>query len=147
MRIVAPIAIALVLAASLAACGEDSDSEGASEPGDPGSESAETSAAGERFPSVVEVTAEPTGERTFTLAVTISSPYDSPERYADGWRVMTPDGEPIAEHELLHDHAAEQPFTREQTGVEVPPGVTEVVVEGRDSESGFGGETQRVELP
>jgi hypothetical protein len=127
--------IGLALLAGVAACGGSE------------SEPTETGAADDRFPSVLEVAAEPTGERTFNFSVTISSPYDSPERFADGWRILTPDGEPIAEHELLHDHAGEQPFTREQLGVEVPAGLTEVVVEGRDSENGYGGRTRTVELP
>ena len=140
------MAIIVAVAAGLSACGgsdSDGDDEGSAgqEPG------TEAGGADDRFPSVLEVAAEPTGERTFTFAVTISSPYDSPERFADGWRILTPDGETIAEHTLLHDHAAEQPFTREQTDVEVPSGVTEVMVEPRDSENGYGGRKGRVELP
>jgi hypothetical protein len=139
--------LAITLGLGLVACG-DSDSGD----GDEGSAAQEpgvttTEGAGDRYPSVLRVTAEATGEGTFTFSVTISSPYDSPERYADGWRILTPDGEQIAEHELTHDHASEQPFTREQSGVEVSPELTEVVVEGRDSKNGYGGKRERVALP
>ena len=84
---------------------------------------------------------------TYTLAVTISSPYDTPERYADGWRVLGPDGEVLGTHELAHDHAGEQPFTRTQTGLVIPDGVDEVRVEGRDLEHGYGGTTVVVAVP
>ncbi len=43
-------------------------------------------------------------------------------------------------------HAGEQPFTRVQSGVTVPAGVEEVVVEGRDRVNGFGGMTRTVRL-
>ncbi|MBA3417114.1 MAG: hypothetical protein ACR2KO_02265 [Geodermatophilaceae bacterium] len=101
----------------------------------------------QQFPDVVEVVAGRAEDGTFTFDVTMSSPYDTPERYADGWRILGPDEEVYAEMTLDHDHAAEQPFTRTQTGVEIPDGVTSVVVEGRDLENGYGGGTQTVDLP
>lgn len=107
---------------------------------------AENGGESQRFPDVVDVTVQPSGE-TFSFDVTITSPYDSPERYADGWRVKGPDGTVYGEHELLHDHAGEQPFTRTQTGVSIPEGVSEVVVEGRDQRNGYGGATKNVRLP
>jgi len=77
----------------------------------------------------------------------MSSPYDSPRRYADGWRVLGPDAEVLGSHMLLHDHANEQPFTRTQRGLVVPDGVAEVTVEGRDLEFGYGGGTIVVAVP
>lgn len=110
---------------------------------DPTGSSAGTDAP--RFPDVVG--AELTGDGdTFSLAVTISSPYDTPERYADGWRVLAPDGTVLGEHTLGHDHASEQPFTRQQTGLEIPDGVGAVTVEGRDQANGYGGTTVDVEV-
>jgi hypothetical protein len=100
----------------------------------------------QRFPDVIDVEVRRAGE-AHDFDVTISSPYDTPERYADGWRVKDPDGTVYGEHELLHDHAAEQPFTRTQTGVVIPEGVTEVIVEGRDRRFGYGGKTVTVALP
>lgn len=72
------------------------------------------------FPDVIEAELSPDGEE-FSVSVTISSPYDSPERYADGWRVLTPDGAVLAEHTLHHDHASEQPFTRSRGPFDFPP--------------------------
>lgn len=100
----------------------------------------------QRFPDVVGAELSPSGD-TWTLEVTVSSPYDTPERYADGWRVLAPDGEVLGEHELSHDHADEQPFTRTQTGLEIPAGVDTVVVEGRDQDNGYGGGTVEVDVP
>lgn len=101
----------------------------------------------ERFPDVLDVQVTTTGDRTFSFAVTISSPYDSPDRYADAWRVATTDGTVLGVRELLHDHAGEQPFTRMLTGVTIPPDVAEVIVEARDQVSGWGGETMTVAVP
>lgn len=99
-----------------------------------------------RHPDVVDVTVERAGD-TYSFTVTISSPYDTPDRYADGWRILGPDGTVYGEHTLAHDHAGEQPFTRTQTGVSIPDGVTEVTVEGRDQRYGYGGATVTVPLP
>jgi hypothetical protein len=47
-----------------------------------------------------------------------------------------PDGSVYGEHTTLaHDHANEQPFTRTQSGVEVPNEVDQVTVEERDSKT------------
>ncbi|WP_347754153.1 hypothetical protein [Agrococcus sp. ProA11] len=103
-------------------------------------------AADQRFPEVLDAELTATGD-DFTVAVTISSPYDSPERYADGWRVLTADGTVLAEHELTHDHASEQPFTRTSSPFAIPDDVVEVTVEGRDLANGYGGDTVTVAVP
>lgn len=100
----------------------------------------------QKFPDVVKAELKPSGDQ-FSIAVTISSPYDTPERYADGWRVMTESGDVLAEHELAHDHANEQPFTRERGPFTIPDDVTTVVVEGRDQANGYGGKTVTIEVP
>lgn len=98
------------------------------------------------YPDVVEVTVtESAGEYTFE--VTVSSPYDSPERYADAWRVVGSDGVTYGVRELLHDHSAEQPFTRTLGGVVLPAGVDSVTIEARDQVYGWGGATVTVSLP
>ncbi|QYH34530.1 hypothetical protein [Salinibacterium sp. M195] len=99
------------------------------------------------FPDVEHVEVSESGTNTFDFAVTISSAYDTPEQYADGWRVLSPDGAVLGEHTLTHDHASEQPFTRTQSGVEIPEGIAEVTIEGRDQTNGYGGTTVAVELP
>lgn len=62
----------------------------------------------------------PRGRRAYAIAVTLSSPYDTPDRYAHGWRVLASDGTELGEHTLAHDHAGEQPCTRTQSGLEIP---------------------------
>ena len=103
-------------------------------------------ASDQNFPDVIAVDATRNGD-DWTFAVTISSPYDTPERYADGWRVVGPDGTVYGERLLAHDHAAEQPFTRSQTGIAIPDDVPLVVVEAHDSENGWGGATVEYEVP
>lgn len=93
------------------------------------------------FPDVIAVEAKPEGENAWTFSVTLSSPYDSPERYADSWRVVGPDGTVYGERFLTHDHASEQPFTRSESGIEIPAHVLTVTVEGRDQINGWGGTT------
>jgi hypothetical protein len=100
----------------------------------------------QQFPDVLAAALQRSGDR-WTVAATISSPYDTPERYADAFRVLAPDGTVLGVRELLHDHAGEQPFTRSLDGVDIPPGVDEVTVEGRDLVHGWGGATVTVDVP
>jgi len=102
-------------------------------------------AAEQRFPDVVDVVATETAVG-WDVDVTLSSPYDTPERYADAWRIVAPDGTVLGVRELLHDHQFEQPFTRSLGGVEIPDDVDVVTVEGRDSTHGWGGATVEVAL-
>lgn len=156
--------IVAVAAIALAACGSDDDA-GTSGPTDSaaptadddpsaGTSSGSTTDVGvdddgqdvaELFPDVIDATAEFDGA-AWTISATLSSPYDSPDRYADAWRVVGPDGSVYGERILTHDHANEQPFTRSQSGIEIPDEVTEVTIEGRDQISGWGGDTVTITL-
>lgn len=130
-------AIMTLLAVLLAAC--------SASPASPASTPDAATVSDQRFPDIVDV--EVTGSAaTYSFAVTVSSPYDTPERYADAFRVRGADGTEYGVTELTHDHATEQPFTRSLSGVALPAGVTSVVVEGRDQANGWGGGTQTVEL-
>ncbi|GGX89533.1 hypothetical protein GCM10007160_16120 [Litchfieldella qijiaojingensis] len=101
----------------------------------------------QKFPDVVDVQVAASGDNRFDFDVTVSSPYDSPERYADAFRIMSADEEVFGVRELLHDHASEQPFTRRLSGVEIPTDISEVIVQARDKTHGYGGDTMQVELP
>ncbi len=98
------------------------------------------------FPDVIEAELSDEGD-TYSLKVTMSSEYDTPERYADGWRVLDAKGNELGTMELGHDHASEQPFTRSQSDLEIPDGVETVTIEGHDLENGYGGATVDVDVP
>ncbi len=101
----------------------------------------------QKFPDVVAVTVRAVGADAFDFDVTVFSPYDTPRRYADAFRVLGSDGAVYGERKLLHDHAGEQPFTRDLHGVRIPRAVRGVVVQARDQRYGYGGRTVAVELP
>lgn len=101
----------------------------------------------QKYPDVIAAKVQASGPETFDFDVTVSSPYDTPQRYADSIRVMGRDGAVYGEHRLLHDHADEQPFMRDLYGVKIPRGVRLVVVQGRDQRFGYGGKTLEVTLP
>ncbi len=101
----------------------------------------------QKFPDVVAVKVQARGANRFDFDVTVSSPYDSAERYADAFRVLGKDGTVYGERELLHDHAGEQPFTRDLHGVNIPSGIRSVTVQARDQKFGYGGKFREVLLP
>ena len=146
-RLVAAV-MAPVVTTGLAACGGAGD-EAAQTPPPPSAGAAASPSDGASYPDVVDVTVRSDGTG-YTFDATISSPYDSPERYADAFRVRTPDGTVLGVRELTHPHQDEQPFTRSLSDVEVPDDVDRLIVEGRDLVNGWGGATvaiDRSELP
>lgn len=151
MRI-APLVVALVIVMVAAACGGDDGGSDASPPQAPASATATDDGqmvvvAGDAFPDVVAAEIAPSGDGLWTVRATISSPYDSPERYANAWRVLDGDGNVLGVRELAHDHASEQPFTRSLAGVEIAADVPTVTIEGRDQANGWGGTTFELDVP
>jgi len=138
------VVVATVLLLSIAACGGSSATTDTSATGTSATGTSATGAE-QRFPDVVAAVATQT-DAGWDFDVTVSSPYDTPERYADAWRVVGPDGAVLGVRELAHDHAGEQPFTRSLRGVQIPAGVDSVVIEGRDQANGWGGATVVVVL-
>lgn len=147
----------MVVTLALVSCGSDDDPTGAEsvqeEPATADSESqidtpatATPDATSEQqFPDVIDATATD-ANGSWTFNVTVSSPYDTPERYADGWRILGPDGTEFGFRLLTHGHASEQPFTRSLSNVSIPDDVGVVTIEGRDQANGFGGETFELQL-
>ncbi len=141
----------LLMATIMTACGRDDASNSTTN----STEAPESSAAApvptaendseQRYPDVIDATAERVGDR-WSFSATISSPYDTAERYADAWRVVAPDGTVLGVRELAHDHAAEQPFTRSLGAIAVPATVRIVTIEARDLVHGWGGATVDIDL-
>lgn len=135
----------------LAGCGSDVTSNNEGTSGAAGgsttaSSDASSSTANADYPDVLAAELTSDGD-SYSLSVTMSSEYDTSDRYADGWRVLDSEGNELGTWELGHDHAGEQPFTRTQSGLEIPGDVAEVTVEGRDQANGYGGGTVTVEVP
>jgi hypothetical protein len=90
---------------------------------------------------------------TWTFHVTVEHPDTGWEDYADGWDVLTPEGQVLVRNPndpftrlLLHPHENEQPFTRSQSGIAIPEGVTQVRVRAHDLVDGYGGREVVVDL-
>lgn len=147
------ISLAATSALTLAACSNaqetaDEVADNATEQASSAVESATgDAAADQKYPDILSAELSGPDGTEYDIAVTVSSPYDSPDRYADGWRVLDEDGNVLAEHELAHDHANEQPFTRSRGPFVIPEGVAKITVEGHDQEHGYGGETITIDVP
>jgi hypothetical protein len=94
---------------------------------------------------VLQVKATRSGE-TWSFSVTVQHADEGWDHYSDRWEVLTTDGELLATRVLAHPHVGEQPFTRGMAGIEIPGGVTEVVVRARDLVHGYGGKELTVDL-
>ncbi len=102
---------------------------------------------------VLYVRATQAQDSSWTFAVTVQHPDSGWDNYADGWDVITPDGVvllPIPTSSftrlLEHPHVEEQPFTRSQSGIVIPPQVTSVRVRAHSLVGGYGGREVIVDL-
>jgi hypothetical protein len=102
---------------------------------------------------VLHVKAVQAADGTWTFHVTVRHPDTGWDDYADGWDVLTPDGTVLKPDPdspftrlLLHPHENEQPFTRSQSGIIIPSGVTQVRVRAHDLVDGYGGREVEVDL-
>ena len=87
------------------------------------------------------------GSAGWTFHVTVRHRDQGWDHYADRWQVVRPDtGEVLGERILLHPHDTEQPFTRSQSGIQIPVGETRVLVRAACQVHGFGGTEVLVDL-
>jgi len=95
------------------------------------------------------VAVKPTREsaNSWRFDVTVKSNDRGWDYYADAFEVLTPEGKLLGRRILYHPHETEQPFTRELTGVKIPPQVKSVVVRARHKPRGYDGATMTVRLP
>ena len=90
---------------------------------------------------------------SWTFHVTVTHPDTGWDDYTNGWDIVLADGGVIKPEgssqftrTLLHPHVDEQPFTRSQSGIRIPLGVTKVRVRAHDIVDGFGGKEIEVDL-
>ncbi len=98
------------------------------------------------LPVVEDVAATRVGDY-WTFDVTLTHPDTGEEHYADAWDIHDTEGNPLGVRILGHPHVDEQPFTRSLSNVEIPEGVTEVVVRGRCNVDGWATDTYTFTLP
>ena len=96
-------------------------------------------------PRIEGVTAQ-AGANGWRFDVTIRHPDTGWDHYADGWRVLDMDGTVLGMRVLHHPHETEQPFTRSLSGVRVPAGARQVMIEARDNIDGWTGQPMTFDL-
>jgi hypothetical protein len=156
-----PVALALIALLFLTGCQPSRTPEAgpettpaASLPAEPSAtEISPTLTKGKGNADVLHVRAVQARDGTWTFHVTVQHPDTGWEDYADGWDVLTPGGTVLKPDPdspftrlLLHPHENEQPFTRSQSGIVIPPGVTEVRVRAHALVDGYGGREVVVDL-
>ena len=87
-----------------------------------------------------------TDANRWSVSVTLQHADTGWDHYADDWRVVDGQGNILGDRVLLHPHVDEQPFTRSQSGLEIPDGTDTVTVRAHDLVDGYGGQTINVDL-
>jgi hypothetical protein len=96
-----------------------------------------TALAGEA--DILDATASREPGGTWRISATVAHADTGWDHYADRFEVLAPDGTVLGTRVLLHPHVTEQPFTRTLTGLDIPDGVTKIVLRAHDSVHGYGG--------
>jgi len=97
--------------------------------------------------AVLDATVIANANGTYGVSASIFHKDEGWSHYADKFDVLTPNGKVIGTRVLYHPHVNEQPFTRTLGSVQVPVGVTEIIVRAHDLIHGDGKRTFRVKLP
>lgn len=95
---------------------------------------------------VVDATISSLGDGRYRIDATVAHADTGWDHYADAWEVTTPEGEILGVRVLAHPHVNEQPFTRSLT-LEIPAGVTMVILQANDSVHGGGGARFELQVP
>ncbi len=99
------------------------------------------------YAQVLFVTAEKTGDETWSFDVKVRHADTGWDHYANLWEVVEPEsGDVLGSRELLHPHVDEQPFVRSLRDVKVPESVKNVLVRARCNKHGFEGKQVVVDL-
>jgi hypothetical protein len=99
------------------------------------------------YAQVIFVRASQSSDGSWRFDTTVRHNDQSWDDYADAWQVVHPDSKAvIAERILTHPHDEEQPFTRSQANIIIPPALNQVVVRAKDNVEGFGGQEIIVDL-
>lgn len=96
---------------------------------------------------IINVAVRHAGSNVYDFDVTVRSNDTGWDRYADRIEVLGPDGAVLGTRVLLHPHETEQPFTRDLYGVQIPPGIRQVVLRAHHKPVGYDGMTMTVDLP
>ncbi len=93
------------------------------------------------YAQVVYVNAFETSKGVWRFDVTLRHNDEGWNHYATSWQVVNPETmEILSERVLAHPHVDEQPFTRSQGTIKIPPTLSEVLVRAKCQRHGFGGQ-------
>ena len=98
------------------------------------------------FAQVVFVQATQNSSGLWKFDTTVRHNDEGWAHYADAWQVVDPQGNVLAERILTHPHDTEQPFTRSQSNIDIPPEISRVIVRAKCNVHGFGGQEVVVDL-
>ena len=87
------------------------------------------------------------GNGVWSFSVTVKHADEGWEHYSNRFEVVGHDGKVLGVRTLLHPHETEQPFTRAQSGIVVPEGMSRVLVRAKCSVDGWAGKTVVHDLP
>ncbi len=88
-------------------------------------------------PAKIENATATASGNAWTVSVTLRHGDAGWVDYAYGLRVFTEDGTILGTRTLFHPHVNEQPFTRSQSGIEIPADMAQVFIEASTNTDGW----------
>ncbi|MEO0635975.1 MAG: hypothetical protein AAFY73_04945 [Pseudomonadota bacterium] len=96
---------------------------------------------------VVDVNVRERSDGSFLFEVTVSHADEGWDHYANAFEIVDESGAVLGTRVLAHPHVNEQPFTRSLNSVQVPAGLSKVIVGAVDNVHDRTGKTMTVTLP
>ena len=98
------------------------------------------------YAQVTYVSARQNDDDTWCFSTSVRHNDQGWKHYADGWAVIDTEGNVLGYRKLGHPHDNEQPFTRRQCNINIPAGISTVIVRAKCNNHGFGGKAILVNL-
>ncbi len=91
------------------------------------------------YARVTYVKAVQSDDATWCFYTTVRHNDEGWNHYANAWQVLDDHDNEIGLRTLMHPHDEEQPFTRNQCNIKIPPGAKKVRVRAKCNVHGYGG--------
>ena len=97
--------------------------------------------------SVLDATVEAEPGGTYAFTATVNHDDKGWTDYADRFDILTPEGKVIASRTIYSPHVGKMPVVRSIAHIDVPIGITQVIIQAHSSADGPGTRTVILKLP
>ncbi|RZQ51587.1 hypothetical protein C1E23_18700 [Pseudoalteromonas phenolica] len=99
-----------------------------------------------KFAQVTHVVATQQSDSSWCFSTSVRHNDQGWKHYANAWSIEDLQGNQLGYRRLGHPHDNEQPFTRNQCNISIPPNISKVIVQAKCNNHGYGGKAILIDL-